>query len=140
MAGNIRKAKIVCWKYIRDKPPTPSMEIKIYGVGEVSESVFRVDTGYPGQLLISTDLYNKLNLHLSELPEEDFGIYNTASGLVEVKRSEALIEIPQLSLRLEAIIETPRYFIFKRNLIGRELINKLKMLLNGPEKEDCIIE
>jgi len=141
MAGNIRKIKVIrCWGYEGDKPPIPSIVIKVYGVGIVLESIFRIDTGYPGQLLVSTSLYKKLNLHLAELPEEDFGIYSTASGIVEMKRSEGVIEIPQTGFKSDVMIETPRYFPFKRNLIGRELINRFKILLDGQNLEDCIVE
>jgi predicted aspartyl protease len=141
MARDIRKIKVIsCWRYEEDKPPIPSIVIKVYGVGIVLESIFRIDTGYPGQLLVSTSLYKKLNLHLAELPEEEFGVYSTASGIVEMKRSEGVIEIPQIGFKSDVIIETPRYFSFKRNLIGRELINRFKILLYGGNRESCIVE
>jgi len=57
-----------------------------------------------------------------------------------MKRSQALITIPNLGIDMEAIIETPRRTLFKRNLVGRELINKLKLLLDGAKGEDCVIE
>ena len=141
MAGIVRKVKVInCWRYLEDKPPIPSIRIKVHGVKGSLESIFRLDTGYPGQLLISTDLYERLELYLAELPEKEFGVYRTASGLVEMKRSRALITIPGLGIDMEAIVETPRRILFKRNLVGRELINKLKLLLDGVKGEDCVIE
>jgi len=141
MAGTVRKVKVInCWRYLEDKPPIPSVRIKVHGVKGSLESIFRLDTGYPGQLLISTDLYERLELYLSELPEKEFGVYRTASGLVEMKRSRALITIPNLGIDMEVIIETPRRTLFKRNLVGRELINKLKLLLDSAKGEDCVIE
>ena len=141
MAGTVRKVKVInCWKYLEDKPPIPSVRIKVHGVKGSLESIFRLDTGYPSQLLISTDLYERLELYLSELPEKEFGVYRTASGLVEMKRSRALITILNLGIDMEAIVETPRRILFKRNLVGRELINKLKLLLDGVKGEDCVIE
>jgi len=141
MAGTVRKVKVInCWKYLEDKPPIPSVRIKVHGVKGSLESIFRLDTGYPGQLLISTDLYERLELYLAELPEKEFGVYRTASGLVEMKRSRALITILNLGIDMEAIVETPRRILFKRNLVGRELINKLKLLLDGVKGEDCVIE
>ena len=141
MAGTVRKVKVInCWRYLEDKPPIPSIRIKVHGVKGSLESIFRLDTGYPGQLLISTDLYERLELYLAELPEKEFGVYRMASGLVEMKRSRALITILNLGIDMEAIVETPRRILFKRNLVGRELINKLKLLLDGVKGEDCVIE
>ena len=141
MAGVTREVKVIkCWRYLEAEPPIPSIRVEVHGVKESVESAFRLDTGYPGQLLISTDLYEKLGLHLAELPEKEFGVYRTASGLVEVKRSQALVTIPDLGIDMEVIVETPRRILFERNLVGRELINRLKLLLDGEKGEDCIIE
>jgi len=141
MAGITREVKVIkCWRYLEAEPPIPSIRVKVYGVKESIESAFRLDTGYPGQLLISTDLYEKLGLHLAELPEKEFGVYRTASGLVEMKRSQAKIIVPDLGIDMEVIVETPRRILFERNLVGRELINRLKLLLDGIKGEDCIIE
>ena len=141
MAGITREVKVIkCWRYLEAEPPIPSIRVKVYGVKESIESAFRLDTGYPGQLLISTDLYEKLGLHLAELPEKEFGVYRTASGLVEMKRGQAKIIVPDLGINMEVIVETPRRILFERNLVGRELINRLKLLLDGVKGEDCIIE
>ncbi|MCD6592810.1 hypothetical protein J7L00_01825 [Candidatus Bathyarchaeota archaeon] len=141
MAWATRKVKVInCWRYLEDEPPIPSIRIRVRGVKGSLESDFRVDTGYPGQLLISTDLYEKLGLYLAELPEKEFGVYRTASGLVEVKRSQALVTIPGLEADVETLVETPRRILFKRNLVGRGLINKLRLLLDGAKGEDCVIE
>jgi len=141
MAGVTREVKVIrCWRYLDAEPPIPSIRVEVHGVKESVESAFRLDTGYPGQLLISTDLYEKLGLHLAELPEKEFGVYRTASGLVEMKRSQARITVPDLGIDMEVIVETPRRILFERNLVGRELINRLKLLLDGVKEEDCIIE
>jgi len=131
---------INCWRYLEDEPPIPSVRIRVHGVKGSLESDFRLDTGYPGQLLISTDLYEELGLYLAELPEKEFGVYRTASGLVEMKRSRALVTIPGLGVDVEALVETPRRILFKRNLVGRGLINKLRLLLDGVKGEACVIE
>jgi len=141
MARVTREVKVIrCWRYLDAEPPIPSIRVEVHGVKESVESAFRLDTGYPGQLLISTGLYEKLGLHLAELPEKEFGVYRTASGLVEMKRSQAKIAVPDLGIDVEVIVETPRRILFERNLVGRELINKLKLLLDGVKEEDCIIE
>ena len=141
MAGITREVKVIkCWRYLEANPPIPSIKVEVHGVKESVESAFRLDTGYPGQLLISTDLYEKLGLHLAELPEKEFGVYRTASGLVEMKRSQAKMTILDLGIDIEVIVETPRRILFERNLVGRELINRLKLLLDGVKGEDCIIE
>lgn len=137
----VRKVEVIkCWNYLEDKPPIPSIKVRVHGVKKVIESAFRIDTGYPGELLVSTDLYEKLNLRLAELPEEEFGVYRTASGLIEVRRSEAFITVPDLGFEGEVVVETPRYFLFKRNLVGRELINKFKLLLDGVKMESCVVK
>ena len=57
-----------------------------------------------------------------------------------MKRSQAKITIHDLGIDMEVIVETPRRIFFERNLVGRELINRLKLLLDGVKGEDCIIE
>jgi len=56
-----------------------------------------------------------------------------------VKRSEALVTIPSLGLEIEVIVEAARRIILERNLIGRGLINKFILLLDGIKGENCII-
>lgn len=133
-----------CWPYTTsEKPPVPIIEVQLstpdLGVDiPTARSVgLKIDTGYAGQVMISTNLYEE-GFQLAELPEEKFGIYRTATGLVEVKRARGILKVQELDLSEEVAVETPRYIRFDRNLAGRGFLQKFMLLLNGPRLQACL--
>lgn len=132
------------WPYDRSETPSfPTIEVNIISPTlnvelQTSRTLrLKVDTGYAGQIMLSTDLYNQ-GFHLAELPEEKFGMYRTAAGPVEVKRARAMVRLPSLSAIVEGIVETPRRIHFDRNLAGRGLLQQFQLLLDGPKAESCL--
>lgn len=99
----------------------------------------RVDTGYPGFVMLSTKLYREASLQRTELPEEKFGVYRTATGLIEVRRAKALVEIAKAGVMEELVIESPRYYEFGRTLLGRSFLRRFAFLLDGPKAEGCLL-
>ena len=140
------KVRRVCWPYGEaEDPPFPKVEVIIHvpklGIRLPKRGGLqtKVDTGYPGLLMLSTKLYEGASLQLTELPEEKFGVYRTPVGLIEVKRAKALIEIAKAGLREELVVETPRYYQFDRTLLGRGFLRKYTFLLDGPKAEGCLL-
>jgi predicted aspartyl protease len=140
------KVNRVCWSYSKvEEPSFPKVEVVIH-VPELEVRLpkkggleTKVDTGYPGFLMLPTELYEEASLQLTELPEEKFGVYRTAAGLIEVKRAKALVEIVKADLREELIVETPRYYKFDRALLGRSFLRRFTFLLHGPKAEGCLL-
>ncbi len=97
----------------------------------------KVDTGYSGQIMLSTDFYNE-GFQLAEFPEEKFGAYRTATGLVEVKRARAIVRVSRLRVSMPAVVETPRNTRFERNLAGRQFLEGFQLLLDGRRAESCM--
>lgn len=133
-----------CWPYERSETPSyPIIETKLISPrlrGELPRlGVLRlkVDTGYAGQVMLCTDLYNQ-GFQLAEFPEEKFGAYRTASGLIEVKRAKGIVRVPKLGTAMDVVIESPRYITFNRNLAGRGFLREFRLLLNGPKAESCL--
>ncbi len=133
-----------CWPYDEaETAPFPIVEVELVGpqpdreLAPVGGLRLKVDTGYAGQIMLSTDLYNQ-RFHLAELPEEKFGAYRTAAGPIEVRRARAIVRVPRFGTSREAIIETPRHTRFDRNLAGRSFLREFRLLLNGPKKESCL--
>lgn len=146
MGGNRREnlLKKHCWPYEKSETPSyPVIEVKLVSpqVGRelprVGSLRLKVDTGYAGHIMVSTDLYNQ-GFQLAEFPEEKFGIYRTASGLIEVKRARGIVRVVRLGTSMKAVIETPRYTTFNRNLAGRRFLREFRLLLNGPKAESCL--
>ena len=138
MASLPRKVKVKeCWDYLGGDPRTPCIEATLTGpLGSLTIKL-RVDTGYPGHIMLSTKLYEELGLHLAELPESEFGVYRTAVGPFEVKRARGMISI-RGSLSGEVIVETPCRLLSERDLAGRLLVNALTLLLDGPASRACV--
>jgi len=118
-----------CFK-VKDRP-----QIEVLIVNEINGREARVkalvDTGYRGSLLVSYDVY----YFLSPIRIEANLKYYTLNGQIEVERGAGtLIKIGNLSI--QASIEAPKYpwFEIPFNLIGRELLNKLKVsIIKGEE-------
>ncbi len=118
--------------------PTPALEIKLTDLmGEVSREItFLLDTGFEGDLLVKWDDYQVFRS--AELPEDLWRKYRGVSGFTVITRcARAFAEIH--GLKLEVMVETP-LIGEARNLIGRGLLNRLKIALDGPRKETCLIK
>ena len=133
-----------CWPYDRPETPLfPVVEIRLRGPRVERELPregmlrLKVDTGYAGHIMLSTELYNT-GFQLAEFPEENFGRYRTAGGVIEVKRARAIIYIPELGISMQTVVETPRNLRFDRNLAGRDLLKHFQLVLKGPQTESCL--
>ncbi len=137
MAGRIYRTE-GCIGYSPSALPIPALKIKLTDVtGEISREItFILDTGFEGDLLVKWEDYQVFRS--AELPEELWRKYRGVSGFTITTRcAKALAEIQ--GLKLEVMVETP-LIGETRNLAGRGLLNQLKIALDGPRKETCIIQ
>jgi predicted aspartyl protease len=101
-----------------------------------TEKEVKVDTGYDGSLLLPDYVYyDILHLNMFELPEK--GKIETPFGETEeLYIARALVIIPLIRVKLEALVET--FTGCKEMLAGRELLNRYILTLNGPQKKLCV--
>ncbi len=140
MVGRIDRTykPIDCYSYAKGVlNPYPVIKLKLYNlVSEVGEYSIAVDTGFEGSLLIPSDIYREYFL-VGELPRSMWRLYKTLTGQVSMRVSRGFVEVA--GMRIETYVETPLYGGFKF-LIGRELLNKLRILLDGLDQRLCIVE
>lgn len=136
MVGRIYRAR-TCVKY---KPgilePYPILNVRLYNVlGEKfpEELEIPVDTGFEGSLMLRREDYEFFMV--GELPREYWRTYRTLAGRVIMRVARAIAEIN--GVKLEVYVETP-YYGYGRRLLGREILNKLVLVLDGIRHECCL--
>ncbi len=117
--------------------PRPAIRVHLYTLAgeEVGEVRLTVDTGYEGSILLPTQLYERFKI--AELPASMWRRYMTLTGVVTMRVARAIAEVR--GKRMEVFVETPLYGGW-RGLAGREFLNKLRLLLDGPAAKLCILE
>lgn len=111
------------------KPPAPIIRARIQA-RKARDLELLVDTGFGGGVLIPFHLYEDLGLTLFEVPDKYYGILPTGIPIT-LHTATANIAIGKLSLKTH-IHSHP---LIEKQLAGRKLINKLKLLLDGPKEE-----
>jgi len=103
-----------------------------------TEELVEVDTGYAGDVLVPWNLYIDLELYGWELDEELWSVGISISGEVfPLVLSRGYIVIPRLGQEFLVLIDS-----FEGNdqfLIGRSFLRRLRMLLDGPEGQTCLL-
>ena len=90
-----------------------------------------VDTGFDGGLLLPLEQYLGLGLQNFEEPEGTF-VARSASGLAfSLRSSRGMAAVGGTRFRC-SVYTTP---LLLRPLLGRELLNRLKVTLDGPKGE-----
>ena len=114
----------------------PILELKLLNIlGEEFPRDLKlpVDIGYEGSIMLTSDDYEFFSI--GELPREYWRTYSTLTGYVLMRVARALAVIGDM--KLEVYVETP-YFGFEKRLVGRELLNRFIVILDGPRKLICI--
>ena len=135
MADRIR---LTCW-------PTPER----YGLGiqiqrldgllhNTIEEIVQIDTGYSETMLIPYPLYRRLELEHWRVPHliKPHGTAVTGQVIAFIE-ANARVVIPQTGQIFSTIIQT-----FEGNtrfLIGRALLHQIKVLLDGPGGQTCLL-
>ncbi|ABM80073.1 hypothetical protein [Hyperthermus butylicus] len=111
------------------------LRLRLYSVAlrEYGVVVFQVGAGYEGQLMLPRG--NHWFLMVGELPRSPWRAYGSPASMAAVKVAHAVVEVA--GRRLETYVESPLHCGGMR-LAGRELLNMLKLLLDGPAGRTCI--
>ena len=95
---------------------------------------FLVDTGFRGDIFLEKRFYEDLGLQIVELPLRTVPVARTLAGSVQLRAAITKVRIAGFTLKVKAY--TPLYG-YGKNLVGREVLNRLTMLLVKREKT-CI--
>lgn len=119
--------------YESDGVPRPVMKAEVSDPRQRAsvEVMTRVDTGLDGGLLIPLDQYVKLRLQEFEEPSSNF-VARSAQGItVTLRASRGVVSVE--GRRSECTVySTP---LLLRPLLGRELLNRWRVTLDGPRSE-----
>lgn len=138
MVGRIYRA-LNCIEYLKGKKhPAPALKLTIYNV--IGERIIEnlkapIDTGYEGSVMLTAELYQAFQI--AELPRSLWRNYRTLTGTITMRMARAIIEINDM--KFECLVESPLFGKGKL-LIGRELLNRLTIILDGERKQLCIGE
>ena len=113
----------------------PLLRVRLYNVlgMEFPEEIeVPVDTGFEGSLMLEAKDYKFFMI--GELPRDYWRTYSTLAGPITMRVARAIAVIGDI--KLEIYVETP-YFGHGKRLLGREVINKLILILDGLGKRCC---
>jgi predicted aspartyl protease len=136
MVGRIYRA-LTCTEYLEGKRhPAPALKLTLYNV--IGEKILEnlkvpIDTGYEGSIMLTTELYQAFQI--AELPRTLWRNYRTLTGAITMRIARAIIEIDDM--KFECFVESPLFGKGKL-LIGRELLNRLTIIMHGERKQTCI--
>jgi len=112
----------------------PTLQVKLFNLlGEELELELCIDTGFEGSILLEREAYEFFAV--GELPREAWRRYRTLAGYIPMRTARAFAELS--GRRMEVFVETPLYGGGKR-LAGRELLNAIVLVLDGPRREACV--
>ena len=135
-AGGRREGGLDCWGYRPGiRLPYPVIRLRLYNAAleEYGEIPLQVDTGYEGPVMLPRGEYEFFMI--GELPRSLWRSYRTLADTVTMRVARAVAEVA--GRRMEVYVESPLYGGGKR-LVGREVLNKLRLLLDGPGGRACI--
>ncbi len=101
---------------------------------EAGKLIMRVDTGFSGPTLVTSDVFEFLRLPDIELPEDIQPSYRTIAGAFTMRSAPAILEVD--GKQLETDVLSPLLGPGKL-LIGCQVLRKLKLALL--EKKACFV-
>lgn len=123
----------VTTKYSEVEPsPAPVLEVTLHDplMQQSLKLTAKIDTGFSGSLLVTLEQYLKLGLHLYEEPEKGISARLATGVAVPLRASKGIL--PLGSERIDcAVYTTP---LLLKPLLGRELLNRWKTMLDGPKR------
>ncbi len=102
------------------------------------EEWVQIDTGYSEALLIPYLLFERLQLAKWQLPISKNPYGQTVTGqLIYFIEAKAFVQISKTGIRYSIIVQT--FEGNSRFLIGRALLRQMKVLLDGPGGQTCLL-
>lgn len=134
MVGRLYEA-MNCYEYRRGAlHEYPVLRVRLHNLlGEELDLELPIDTGFEGSILLDHETYEFFMV--GELPRSAWRTYRTLVGPIPMRTARAIAIIGDE--KFEVLVETPLYGGGKR-LAGRELLNKLVLVLDGPLKRSCV--
>ena len=133
----------VCWTYSNKyNPPIPVIHLSIHTIDiklvypTIGTQEVIVDTGYDGYVLVPWNIYDmRLSLDLYQSPIAAI-IESPLGGTYKLHIARVYIKIQEINATILTYVES--YEESTEFFAGRSFINRLKMYLNGPNKELCL--
>ena len=134
MVGRVYKS-IECWKYKGLTPTNPVVKVSLSNlIGEKIKLLdIPIDTGFSGSILVPQTMFEYFKI--GELPPKYRRTYKTIIGKIVMRVARGFIDIN--SVNMEVFIETPLFGSGKL-LAGREVLNKLILILDGLNECCCL--
>ena len=114
------------------RPPAPKVRAELENpvTGRKLSAILYFDTGFDGTLLLTSDLWEELELGLVEVDEE---VYALHGGYLPVRLIPALARVSICGV-WHRLVKAYLHPLARRALLGREIANELYAYLAGPEK------
>ena len=98
----------------------------------------QIDTGYSEALLIPQPLFDSLNLAFWQLPDSVAAQGTTVTGQVIYFR-EAPVDIVISNAGIQQRVIAQTFSQNTRFLLGRAFLRQLKLILDGPGAQTCLL-
>ena len=136
MVGRLYRV-LSCTEYLEGKRrPVPALKLTLYNViGEriLEDQRVPIDTGYEGSIMLTSELYQAFQI--AELPRTLWRSYRTLTGAITMRMARGIVEIDDM--KFECFVESP-LFGKGKILVGRELLNRLTIIIDGRTKQSCM--
>ena len=139
MAGRIFRT-VDC--YPHDTPASqPRIKITLYNTAKEPwphrEILAPIDTGFSGSVMLPEQDYRFFAV--SELPRRFWKEYRTMTGPLQMRTARALMRSDTSTSLEETLVEAPVVGMGKL-LVGRMILSKCRLLLDGPDQCSCFME
>jgi len=113
------------------RPPAPRVRAELENpvTGRRVSAALYLDTGFDGTVLLTSDLWEELELGLVELDED---VYALHGGYLPVRLTPALARV-NVCGAWSGLARVYLHPLARRPLLGRGILNELYAYLAGPE-------
>ena len=110
-------------------PPAPAVRVKLENpvTGRSAEELFYIDTGFDGTLLVTEDVWSRLELDYVAVDED---VYALHGGFLPVRLSTALARVYLCGETL-GLVRVRAHPLLRRLLLGRGILNRFHAHLDA---------
>lgn len=139
MAGRLFRA-LDCYAH-DDSTNQPRVRILLYNAAKeqwpYGDVLAPVDTGFSGAVMLPREHYEFFLL--GELPQRFWKHYDTMTGTLRMRLARAFITTGKTKTPEQTFVESPLFGPGKL-LLGRMMLSKRSLLLDGPGRASCFVE